>query len=107
MVVAYIVNAIAGKEVDDASPVVSEQFRSQTALVAHIHLKQIEETDPFPIYVLGIMLRSRIIFDLYGCTHFEMSVRHGDGFRRVSYTVGRQRSQRSCAGVEVEGLDNR
>jgi hypothetical protein len=54
MVVAYIVNAISGEEIEDAPPVISEQFGTRAALVSDIHFQQVEQPDPLRIYVFGV-----------------------------------------------------
>jgi hypothetical protein len=46
MIVAHIVNTVSREEVEDAPSVRSEQFRANAALIADIHLQQVEQTNP-------------------------------------------------------------
>ena len=59
MVVARIVNAVSGKKIEIAVTVFRPQLRSQTALVMHIHVQQIQQSDPLRIDVLCISRRGR------------------------------------------------
>ena len=54
MVVAYIVNAIPGEEIQDPSPIRREQLAAETTLVANIHLQQMQQTNPLRVYMFGI-----------------------------------------------------
>lgn len=54
MVVAYIVNAIPGEEIQDPPPVRREQLAAETTLVTNIHLQQIQQTNPLRVYMFGI-----------------------------------------------------
>jgi hypothetical protein len=55
--VTDIVNAVAGKEVENAPSILYEEFRSQAALIADVHLQQIKQPHPFRIHILGVALR--------------------------------------------------
>src|ERR1700722_6768105 len=70
MIVANIVNAVPGEEVENSPPLIGEEFNSQATFIADIHLQQAEQPHPFGVHSLGIALR-RIcrLLDLQGCTH--------------------------------------
>jgi hypothetical protein len=57
VVVPQGVNAISREKINDASAVRGEQLRSETALVAHIHLEQVQKSYSLRIDPLGVSLR--------------------------------------------------
>ena len=54
MIMAGIVHAIAGEEIEDAAPAGCEQFAAGTSLVALVHLQQVEQPDPLRVDVFGV-----------------------------------------------------
>lgn len=70
MIMSRIVNAVSRKEVEYEATLGGKEFSTQTSLVAHIHLQQIQQPDPRWIDPFGIPLRCPLcVFDLDRCTH--------------------------------------
>jgi hypothetical protein len=49
MIVPQIVNAVAGKKIEDSTSVFGEELRSLTARIACVHPQNIEQMDPLRI----------------------------------------------------------
>ena len=77
VIVAGVMHAVSGEEVENALSVVGEKLHSHAPLVADIHLQQVEESHPFPVHSLGIALR-RVCgwLDLEGCVHSAPAIRN-------------------------------
>jgi hypothetical protein len=54
MIVSCVVNAIAGKEIEKAAPVIGEQLYALTALIPDVHLQQVQQSHPLWIYVPAV-----------------------------------------------------
>ena len=54
VIVARIVNAVAGKEIQITVAIFGPQLRSHTPLVTHVHVQQIQESDPLRIDALCV-----------------------------------------------------
>jgi hypothetical protein len=54
MVVAGVVDAIAGKKVQDAPPVFSKEFAAGATLVANVHVQDVQQRNPLRIYILFV-----------------------------------------------------
>jgi hypothetical protein len=58
MIVARVVNAVSGEEVEDHIAFGSEELDAGTAHIARVHLKEIEQAHPLWVDVVCIVLRS-------------------------------------------------
>ena len=56
MIVAQIVNAIAGKKIEDPAAVFGEKLGSFAARVARVHLENIQQTHPLGIHAIPVKL---------------------------------------------------
>ena len=56
MVMAGVVDAIAGQKVQNAAPIRGEQRRTGAAVVRRVHAQNVEEANPLRIYVQAIKL---------------------------------------------------
>ena len=54
MIVAGVVHAVAGKEIENPAAIGGEQLAPRAALVLHVHLQQVEQLDPLRIHVVGV-----------------------------------------------------
>ena len=54
MVVTRIVDAVAGKEIEDPESIRGEQLCPHATFVAQIHFEQPEQLDPLRIYVVRV-----------------------------------------------------
>ena len=54
MIVADIVNAVAGKKIQDPPAFGCEKLYAGATLVGLVHLEEVEKSDPLRIHVLGI-----------------------------------------------------
>src|SRR2546422_1707991 len=54
MIVANVMDAIAGEEIEHPAPVAGAQLRALTASVLHVHVEQVQQSNPLGIHVLGI-----------------------------------------------------
>ena len=54
MVVAGVVHAVAGEEIENAAAVGGEEFGGGAAFVLHVHLQNVEQLDPLRVDVVGI-----------------------------------------------------
>ena len=54
MIVAGVVNTVSRQEIKVAGSIVGKHLSALTALVAHVHGEQIEQTDPLRAHTLGI-----------------------------------------------------
>src|SRR5260370_20663290 len=70
MVMADVVNAVSREEVENPPAVIGKEFQSHAALVADVHLQQVEKPHPFRVHPSGIALRRACrLPELEGCTH--------------------------------------
>jgi hypothetical protein len=56
MIVSRIVNAIPGKEIENAAAAVSKQLDALAALVSDIHPQQVKQIHPLGIYVPAVKI---------------------------------------------------
>jgi hypothetical protein len=56
MIVPRVVNAIPGKEIQNATAVISKQLDALAALVSDIHLQQVKQIHPLGIYVPAVKI---------------------------------------------------
>jgi len=61
MVVACVVNAIAGEKIEDRATIGRGQFHAFAASVLRIQLQQVEQPDPLRIDVIGVILKVRFL----------------------------------------------
>src|SRR5579859_1781221 len=54
MIVAGVVNAIAGKKVNDTAAIRGEEFRTEAARVFDIQTEQVQQGDPLRVYIFGV-----------------------------------------------------
>jgi hypothetical protein len=54
MIVASVVNAVAGEEIENVAPVVGLQDSAATAYIPDIHFENVEQTCPLGVYVLAV-----------------------------------------------------
>ena len=53
---AGVVNAVAGKKVDDGATVEGGELRPDASFIDHVHLQQVQQLGPLRIYVISIRL---------------------------------------------------
>src|SRR5207302_5562157 len=65
MVMADVVNAVSGEEVENPPAVIGKEFHSHAALIADVHLQQVEKAHPFRVHSPGIAVRhATLLLDL-------------------------------------------
>ncbi len=54
MIVSYVMHAVAGIEIENPSPIFSEQFGTEAARITHVHSEDVEQTHPLRIDALFV-----------------------------------------------------
>ena len=66
VIVARIMDRVAGKKIEDSKAVRGEQFRSHAAFIAEVHFEQAEQLDPVGIHVVSITICGETFSDWHG-----------------------------------------
>jgi hypothetical protein len=56
MIVADVVNTVSGEEIENPPSVVGEQLHAHAALIADVHLQQVEQAYPLAVHSAGVAL---------------------------------------------------